>query len=175
MSHSQQPRLPLGATPGKLALIVVLAVVMVAVIASNWPSAAAPPMDETETAAEPQTPTPDASSSATTETQPAASASPFGKFAEDRHWPEPPLNEVTEFDPLAASDWARPPSAALDGGPVYNEQQINELLAKNAIIFVAGDKRIARIGDQEFQVGDVIGRYTISDISAKGVVLSEAK
>ena len=49
------------------------------------------------------------------------------------------------------------------------------LAAENAIILVSGDKRIARVGEHEYQVGDVIGRYKISEISSKGVVLSEAQ
>ena len=59
---SQKQPLKVGATPGKLALIGILAVVMVIVIASNWPSAAAPLADETALAAEPSAPTPAAAS-----------------------------------------------------------------------------------------------------------------
>jgi hypothetical protein len=33
--------------------------------------------------------------------------------------------------------------------------------------------RIARIGKHEYQVGDTIGEYEITDISSAGVVLSE--
>jgi hypothetical protein len=172
---SQKPSVKVGATPGKLALIGILAVVMVIVIASNWPSAAAPLADETALAAEPSDPTPAAASEATTDTPVATSASPFGEFAEDQHWPELPLKEVTEFDPFAISKWAVP-AVGVDGAPVLNEEQINEMLAaENAIILVSGDKRIARIGDQEFQVGDVLGRFKITDITSKGVVLSEVQ
>jgi hypothetical protein len=172
---SQKQTMKVGATPGKLALIGILAVVMVIVIASNWPSAAAPLADETPLAAEPSAQAPPAASEATTDSPEASPASPFGEFAEDRHWPELPLKEVTEFDPFAISKWAAP-SVGVDGAPALNETQINELLAaENAIIFVSGDKRIARIGDQEFQVGDVLGRFKITDISSKGVVLSEVQ
>ena len=172
---SQKQPTKVGATPGKLALIGILAVVMVSVIASNWPSAAAPLEDETALAAAPSGPVPPAASQTTTDTPDASPASPFGEFAEDHHWPELPLKEVTEFDPFAVSKWAAPPTS-VDGGPAYNQEQINELLAaENAIIFVSGDNRIARIGEQEFHVGDVLGRFKITDISSKGVVLSEAQ
>jgi hypothetical protein len=166
--------MPLGATPGKLALIAVLAIVMIGVIASNWPSAAAPPVDET--AAEPQPPVAAATTEASPQTQPAVPAGPFGEFAADQHWPELPITEVTKYDPFAEAHWAAPPKPveSAESGPAYNEEQINELLAaKNAIIFVSGDKRVARIGEQEFQVGDVLGHYKITDITPKGVVLSE--
>jgi hypothetical protein len=73
-----------------------------------------------------------------------------------------------------ASEWMAPPADA--GETASSEEQIDDLLAaQSAIIFVAGDKRIARIGEKEFQVGDVLGRYTISDITAKGVLLSETE
>lgn len=170
-----QKRLKVGATPGKLALIGVLALAMVIVTASNWPSAPAPPVDVAATA---PVPTP-SGLPPTTEgipnTQEAAPAGPFGQFAEDRHWPELPLDEVTAFDPFATSAWAAPLAAAAEG-PAYNQEQINELFAaENAIILVAGDKRIASIGDREYKIGDVIGRFRISDISSRGVVLSEAQ
>jgi hypothetical protein len=171
MSENQQAGLKLGATPGKLAVVGVLALVMIGVIASNWPSdEAAPVADTVEAAAE--APVATVAESSAAPAADAAAAGPFGEFAVDRHWPERAVKEVAGFDPLAASEWIKPPAA--ESGPVVSEQQINELLAaENAIIFVAGDKRIARIGDQVFQVGDVVGRYIISDITAKGVVLDE--
>lgn len=172
---SQKQRTKVGATPGKLALIGVLAVVMVIVIASNWPSGAAPPVADAEITAEPPGPGEAAVSALTTDTQEAAPAGPFGEFAEDHHWPELPLKEVTEFDPFAVSAWAAPAAAAGEGAENDEEQILALLAAENAIILVSGDRRIARVGDQEYQVGDVIGRYQISEISSKGVVLSEVQ
>jgi hypothetical protein len=163
----------LGATPGKLALIAVLALVLVGVVATNWPTAAAAPELEPQAAHRPRkAPTPAASAQPN---EPTAPAGPFGDFAEDGHWPELPLRQATSYDPLAIAPWARPPEAAADGA-VASETQVNELLAaKEAIIFVSGDKRIARIGDKEFQEGDRLGRYLISEISPRGVVLSETE
>jgi hypothetical protein len=173
---SQKQPLKVGATPGKLALIGVLAVVLVGVIASNWPSADAPPVDAAAVSANPTSVTaPPPPTKGATDTKETGSTSPFGEFAEDRHWPEFPVQEAAAFDPFEISKWAAPP-ASVDGGPAYNQEQFNELLAaENAIIFVAGDKRIARIGDQEFQIGDVFGRFKITEISSKGVVLSEVQ
>jgi hypothetical protein len=170
MSQKQQAGAKLGATPGKLALVAVLALVMMGVVASNWPSdGAAPVVDIAEGAVEAPVA---AAESPATPAGTAAANGPFGAFAVDRHWPSRSVREAAGYDPLAASDWIKPPVAST--GPAITEQQINELLAaQNAIIFVAGDKRIARIGEQEFQVGDSIGRYIISDITAQGVVLNE--
>jgi hypothetical protein len=163
----------LGATPGKLALIAVLALVLVGVIASNWPTTPAAPADQPKTARRPL-PAPAAANSGQ-QNQPATPAGPFGEFAEDGHWQELPIRQVTSFDPLATAEWAKLPDVAADG-TVRTETQINELLAaKDAIIFVSGDTRVARIGDQEFQVGDRLGRYLISEISPRGVVLSESE
>jgi hypothetical protein len=91
----------------------------------------------------------------------------------DDDWHELPLSAVTKHDPFAIADWAMAAQAGGLAGDVASEKQINELLAaKDAIIFMAGEKRVARIGNQEFRVGDTIGRYKISDITAQGVVLS---
>jgi hypothetical protein len=163
----------LGATPGKLALIAVLALVLVGVIAANWPSAPEAPADEPQTAR--RLPKAPPAANAGQPNQGATPVGPFGEFAEDGHWPELPLREVTSFDPLATAAWAKPPEETAEVN-VRTESQLNELLvAKEAIIFVSGDKRIARIGDKEFQVGDRLGRYQISDISPRGVVLSESE
>jgi hypothetical protein len=171
---SQKPKDKLGATPGKLALVAVLALVLIGVVASNFSSGGKPPRnkrakDETLAAA-------DAGPAAMSDkpTIDATSTSPFGKFAEDGNWPEFPMSEITSFDPMAKAAWAKPVVAGEEA--VVSDAQINELLAaKNAIIFMAGDKRVARIGENEYHVGDVIGRYQISDITARGVVLSEAQ
>ena len=163
----------LGATPGKLALIAVLALVLVGVIAANWPSAPEAPADEPQTAR--RLPKAPATANTGQPNQGSTPANPFGEFADDGHWPELPLREITSFDPLATAAWARPPEETAEGN-IRTETQLNELLvAKEAIIFVSGDKRIARIGDKEFQVGDRLGRYQISDISPRGVELSESE
>jgi hypothetical protein len=102
-----------------------------------------------------------------------SAASPFGEFAADRNWPAPALGEVIKHDPFAAPDWAGPHTESAED-EALTEKRIAELMAsKDAIIVMTGDKRIARIGKQEFQVGDRLGRYRISEITSQGVVLSE--
>jgi hypothetical protein len=178
---SQQPRLPVGATPGKLALMGVLAIALIVVVTKNWPGktesaeeAPEEPSLETTTTTEPTTAAPAPAPVATTSM--AAPASPFGEFAADEHWPEPPLKEVTKYDPFATAAWA---IAAQTTSPAKNadkEKQIGELLAaKDVLIFMTGETRVARIGNQEFRVGDTVGRFKISDITSQGVVLSEVQ
>jgi hypothetical protein len=170
----RQPRDRIGATPAKLSLIGVLALVLAAVVASNWPTSAAP-----ATATPPQvSPATSAGYSpappATTGAAGSIPASPFGKFAADDPWPERPLSQVTSFDPFAPAAWATPP-AAEDIAETYSVEQISELLSTgNAIILSAGDTQVARIGTHEFRVGDMIGGFKISDISPRGVVLTAA-
>lgn len=171
----QQLRDRLGATPGKLALIGVLAVALMAVIASNWPAekparALASTADDTR-----RGPATEADGRSSGTPQSDQSDDPFGEFATDDNWSAPPLWEVTRFDPLAAPEWATPPQANGEGDVLTQEQMEELLAAQNAIIFMSGETRVARIGDREFKVGDIIGHYKISEISSQGVVLSEVE
>jgi hypothetical protein len=166
---SQPSRDKVGATPAKLALIGVLALVLAAVIVSNWPESAPPAMAAASAA------TPEVAVAAPESTAAEQASSPFGQFADDADWPERPIKEVIAHDPFAVAAWAIPPEG-LGEDKKTTEKRIQELLhAESAIIFMSGDKRVARIGGQEFQVGDVIGGFKISDISSRGVVLSEAE
>jgi hypothetical protein len=179
---SEPRNMRVGATPGKLALIVVLSIALVGVIAKNWPSSS--PEEKSPTAeayiAQGSTSSPTVATTTPTAIAPpemnkATSDNPFGEFLVDDDWQELPLKEVTKYDPFAIADWAMAAEAGGLAGDMMSEKQINELLAaKDAIIFMTGDKRVARIGKQDFRVGDRIGRYKISDITAKGVVLSAA-
>ena len=178
---SEPRRLQVGATPGRLALIGVLSIGLVGVIAKNWFGSSEPEQEaattETHITAVATTPptiaaTPPAVSTEATGNA-ATADNPFGEFVADDDWPEAPLDEVIKYDPFATAHWAIAAEAGGPAGDVVSEKQINELLAaKDAIIFMAGDTRVARIGKQEFRVGDTIGRYKISDITAQGVVLS---
>jgi hypothetical protein len=178
---SAQPRDKVGATPAKLALVGVLALVLVGVLASNFSG------DETPstTAAS----SPDAASEAaeaTTSADPATAPSaapasdaknPFGEFADEDRWPDTPLKDAARFDPFAPAPWAAVKIEVADAEAAEDgERKLEELRnAENAIIFMAGDTRRALIGQQEYQVGDVIGRFKIADITPSGVVLSEVE
>lgn len=170
-----------GATPGKLALMAVLAVLFVAVIASNWPSSGGPavgvaagaPAAEASRPTTILSPPSGGSANASDSPQTESATSPFGEFAADENWPDVSLKAATSFDPLAIASWAAP-AVAENEDSGFTEEHVKELLgAQNAIILMSGETRLARIGDREFKVGDTIGHFRISDISAQGVVLSE--
>ncbi|RIK86934.1 MAG: hypothetical protein DCC67_02405 [Planctomycetota bacterium] len=165
----------IGATPGKLAVIAILAIVLAVVIASNFGASEAPASEITAEASPlaaevPTASTANASGPAATATS-DTSGNPFGEFATDDNWPTLPISEATTFDPMAAAPWAAS-SAGGDNG--LSDAQISELMAaKNAIILMSGGTRVARIGSQEFRVGDKVGRFRIVDISSQGITLSE--
>ena len=168
-----KPRNKVGATPAKLALVGLLSIVLIAVLAPKFMGGPAP-----AAVAEAETPS-DANSGVELETEIAspttAAASPFGAFASDPSWPQMKIEEITKFDPLATAAWAAPaPDVAATAEREHGEEQLNQLRnAQNAIIITAGEKRIARIGEYEFQVGDTVGEFKITDITSAGVVLSK--
>jgi hypothetical protein len=170
-----------GATRGKLAAMGLLAVVLVGVLASNFRGEAdeAASLAVASVGPRPRARAVVAAAKASESPDPAATSasdSPFGKFAVDAHWPGHSLDELVRFDPLAAPAWNAPAaasSAANDGGAqTASLQQLQE--AQNAIILVSGNERVARIGSQEYRVGDKVGSYLITGISSAGIVLSEA-
>ena len=174
---SKPPRNKVGATPAKLVLVGLLSIVLIAVLAPKFmggpaPGAAATAVAEAETPSDANTEVELATETASPAT---AAASPFGAFASDPSWPQMPLEEITKFDPLATAAWAAPaPDIAATAEREHGEEQLNELRnAQNAIIITAGEKRIARIGEYEFQVGDTVGEFKITDITSAGVVLSK--
>jgi hypothetical protein len=156
-----------GATRGQLILVGVLAVILVGVVANNLRgSAEAPSPTEPADASSTVGPAPPA----LVTTKLVADGSPFGEFAVDADWPAPTLQQLINFDPLAppASIAASEPGSDSSNDGLSNLQQ-----AQDAIIFVSGDQRIARIGETEYHVGDAVGRFRITEISSAGIVLSE--
>jgi hypothetical protein len=173
---SRPPRDRIGATRGKLALVGVLAMVLAGVLVRNF-GGGGQELAQVDGAAAPR-------ASSTAKATPAGgsepvpnqkSYNPFGEFAADRDWPTISLDKIISFDPLAAPPWAaaaEQAEAAANGEP--EAKSLEELrTAANAIIFIADGQRVARIGDQEYHVGDRVGRYEITDISSAGIVLSE--
>jgi hypothetical protein len=167
-----------GASPAKLALIAILALALIGVIASNFTSSGEPAAESHSAQEVPRAGTAPSTATSTPAARvaQAETANPLGDFAADESWPEPAMREVTRFDPFAAPEWAVAASGEQAADEEVSAKQLNELLSsKDAIIFMSGDKRVARIGKMEFRVGDVIGHYKISDITSQGVVLSEAQ
>jgi hypothetical protein len=172
MKRAQRDRI--GASRGKLALVGVLAVVLVYVLASNLGGADGASDAEPTQAAEAAAPI--GSASAANASAPTSDeGGPFGEFAEDHDWPKPSPDQLTAFDPMEAPPWMAPielAAAAESGGE--GAASLEELRnAQSAIIFIADGKRVARIGSQDYHVGDFVGPYQITDISSAGIVLSE--
>jgi hypothetical protein len=165
-----------GATPGKLALVGVLGVVLAYVIVSNLggmageESGASDVTSEAEAVADGAPVTDDA-------TPQVVSGNPFGDFAEDQNWPKTSLDSLISFDPMRAPEWMAP--AELTASPAGDEENASTLdelrAAASAIIMVADGHRVARIGTQDYHVGDFVGPYQITDISSAGIILSEPK
>lgn len=163
-----------GATRGKLALVGVLAVVLIYVLVSNFSAMAGDgAVVPAEAKAAPRGASPAAASEE--EASPAAvGANPFGEFAEDRDWPKVSLDKLISFDPLAAPAWVDPAERTGASAEKPDTPSLEELRsAASAIIIVANGQRIARIGSQDYHVGDFVGPYQITDISSAGIVLSE--
>ena len=172
---SQPSRVKPSDSKGKFVLIAVLAVILVSVIASNFTQGHAEPASAEQAEAVPEHSDTSVKSTDTAVEQADRPTGPFAEFADDRHWPSLTLEEIAEFDPLTVPAWAGPPPPSTVGtGREYSQEQLDALNnAENAIILVSGNKRVALIGTQEFRVGDMIGSLRISDISSKGIVLSE--
>lgn len=163
----------IGATRGKLTLVGVLAVVLVYVLASNFRNSAD---DLAVASARPAGARAMRTGAKSRGAKPAAAAeSPFGDFAADADWPQAPLDRVVSFDPLATPAWrAGDAHAATKSGAPGAPSLAQLQQAQNAIIFVAGDERVARIGAQDYHVGDIVGGFQITEISSQGIVLSES-
>jgi hypothetical protein len=166
------------ATRGKLILVGVLVVVLVCVLASNFRGSANEPAPVAPSpAADARGPAPaPVAAQATTVQAPAASLGPFGEFAADGDWPAAALVKLVSIDPLKAPPWMAVsetvPTEETAADPMQQTlEQVQQ--AQSAIIFISGGHRGARIGTQDYHVGDMVGRFQISDISSAGIVLSE--
>ncbi len=175
------PKLPdfskLGATPGKLALIAVLAVVLVIVLAVQFGGDLG--------AGQPREDAPDGKSGGPEPPVPRAgpAPSPSGRGGE-RHdarqpWPKLELAEVSAYDPFAAATpvagpMETPSETAANETERVQREQILEQLRENGVRAVIGSSRhgnAAVIGAETVRVGDVLAGFRVVDVEADGVVL----
>jgi hypothetical protein len=172
----------IGATRGKIAVVGALGAVLVTVLASNFRGAAEEPAVASLTAdaaatpvapAAPQAPALAPAATASQSPNRPTTAAPFGEFAADGDWPAYSLEKLVRFDPFAAPAWMAVTEQSAEDDQ-DDDQTLKDLQeAQNAIILVTGDQRVARIGSQEYRVGDMVGAYRITDISSAGIVLSD--
>jgi hypothetical protein len=176
----------MGATPGKLALVGVLAVALVLVIVVQMPDDSN--VAQTATASVGKKPELDKSSDDKTESDKGTELSE--QTANDklpRHWPELTMETITALDPLTAPPWY---IAAAHIEPAKEQDNLSLALAEEearaaalatlqqagaTIVLISNGERIATIGDQRIRIGDNIEGFQVSDITDQGVVLTRPK
>ena len=178
-----------GVTPGKLALVGVLAIVLIAVIVGQLPEGSVDsPQDITDSAAKRSKPSPqDPGNVPETRADFAIASTNQGSMEQPiRTWPKLPMERILAYDPMAIPEWF---AAVRDVAPPVDEasrlsaeaerQQRNEQVltqlrdqGAKAVVFSGNDKRAA-IGQQSVRIGETIEGFKIIDITHKGVVLTE--
>lgn len=183
----------MGATPGKLALVGVLAVVLVAVVVGQWPDATRPP----KLALRRPTPSsnqlnPQQAFLQKTIQEPSQrndsslSTNASGRSPEPQAWPELSLETIVAFDPFAEPQWLSAARTADQTGDPHGlllseearRSHKAELLEKlrgqgTTIVVITSNEKRATIGKQSVRIGDHIEGFLITDITKQGVVLSE--
>ena len=170
MSESRQKNL--GATPGKLAIVGVLSLVLIYVLFG----------DSLFGGAKSQAKLRPRSAEQEDMGQPAAakvvtSVKSIEENIVRKDWPELEIEQVIRFDPFGTKLPGDVERAALAAtGETSREdnltlQEIQE--ADEAIVIVSGGEKIARYGTLELRIGDQVGGYRVMDINNQGVVLTD--
>ena len=168
----------LGATPAKLALVGVLAVVLLIVVVPLVKGKKSAP-DHPQVSAQKKTKktrphrhklnTNQDSGKTDKETLPEVS------------WPEISMEEIVKNDPMKVPNWfvqvsrekKREKQLVDTSKNLRVLEQLEELGA--SIVVIAEDERIATIGEQQVKIGDRIEGFEVSDITTEGVVLTEIR
>jgi hypothetical protein len=160
-----------GATPGKLAAVGALGVVLVIVLWSNLA-----PSRSTAARKPRHTPSP---AKAEKQPAPAVAAQPLKLEKKvQRNWPKLSLDNVVKHDPFAMPMWyltARADEQGTGVSAIARSAQVLEELKKQQtrIVVISGEERIATIGELSFRVGDMIEGFEVTAITTDGVVLTE--
>jgi hypothetical protein len=163
-----------GATPGKLAVIGTLAVMLIAVIWHNVAASQSPAESQTS---RPSTPQPIVAAATPMSTKPIPAATDV-VTTPHKVWPKYSLEKVTKYDPLAKPMWFLMAQAAEEGtagASLARSAQVLEELKKQPtkIVVISGNERIATIGELSFRVGDTIEGFQVTEITTDGIVLTE--
>lgn len=164
-----------GASKGKLALIAVLGVMLLAVWGNALVGGDSQPAEASRRTRKPASRHP---SVAPVAAKPAAASPTINPV----QWPTMPLAQAVRNDPFGKPGWAisprgsaeagaKPAQGAAVAGAIASQQQLTETGA--SMIVIAGDERIATIGDQEVRIGDRVSGYEVVDITPAGVVLAK--
>ena len=183
-----------GVTPGKLALIAVLAVVLGGVLYLQF----GPAVEKSAAPAQFAAATAHPSSATETPSAPAAEASandvtaPRKKTGTVTSWQSPELSSIVQYDPFALpasfpqpqhadeevamaqsaaqAEDATEQQAALEAERVKSEGELQGLRQQGvAVIIKKKAEYVAIVGEQEVHVGDQINGFTVIAIDAEGV------
>lgn len=151
-----------GATPGKLALVGVLCLVLVVVVVRQLPESA--PSVPRAVAAKPQG-------------QPKGESKPSPQKTKEKKelpaWPQKTLHDALASNPFKLPVWAR----QLETEAVASGAELGDLLEiqqQGASVVVIGDAvKSASVGEQTYYVGDVLEGYRVVDITTQGILLDK--
>lgn len=155
----------LGATPGKLALIAVLSIVLIVVVVQQFPGRGSMQTPASSSKATVQSKAVDNSSVPDTGKQTNISEKA------SRPWPQPDLPSLVTSDPFVIPDWAKENRVSNVAQQPARLQELQEQGA--SIVVIAAEEKSARIGEQRVSVGDVVEGYRITDITTRGVILNK--
>lgn len=159
----------LGVTPGKLALIGVLAIVLVMVVVKQLPESANKTVCTAPTVASQQL------AKAANVRPETSSTKPEDTYAEHElpTWPKIDLMETLASNPFAQPSWfVLEKRAAID--PHVEARELAELQEQGAsIVVIAEGQKSARIGDQKYRIGDILEGYQVTDITTRGIILDK--
>ena len=181
-----------GATPGKLALVAVLAVVLVGVIVMQLPDRTAPALagrsTQTPSRSDPTSRRPAqvkaTDSASSSQSDPNTDRLKTTEQTVPRNWPDFPMATIVAHDPLAAPEWV---IAAQQHGVSARDMEPNAIAKskRNAdalsmlrkqgakVVVISGSEKRASIGEQSVRIGETIEGFRIIDITKQGVVLTE--
>jgi len=173
----------LGATPGKLGVVALLAIVLVAVLLFQVNGSAVPAnksQERGEVRKKPSLPERASPSAGAAQTAvPCRELSPR---------PQITLEEAIQHDPfalvpaLAQSAPAKPPELSKTsphhGRPDDRSQRINQTVAalRNKgvqMVLLGGSEKLAIVGDRPIRVGDVLDGLRVISITPRGITVSE--
>lgn len=151
----------MGATPGKLALIAVLASVLVFVIVRQLPSRGSGQSSSTQVQAHAR-----ATEEVSQEPQQALVTE-----SEEAELPWPPLDmiELLAIDPFSTPSWAVQPETDADQTEATDLVQLQKQGV--SVVMITEEGKTASIGERNVHVGDVLEGYQITDITAQGIVV----
>jgi len=160
----------MGATPGKLALMGVLAIVLVMILVKQLPKSAP---DSSVAALQPPAVVDQAAK--TGRASPVVTTSALTTDALEKSgfpvWPVFHLSKTLTNNPFAPPDWfapEEPVAIATNTDP----GELSELQAQGtSIVVIAEGQKSATIGDQRYRIGDILEGYQVTDITTRGIVL----